>query len=53
MLQMRKFVVQILRKFDVGWASSKPEWELKYFWLTEQHGQLARSRPRATTKDLS
>lgn len=46
MLQIRKFVVRILRNFDIEWASEKPEWDLKFFWVTEQHGLHVRFRAK-------
>ncbi|KAL9619348.1 MAG: hypothetical protein Q9160_006028 [Pyrenula sp. 1 TL-2023] len=46
LLQMRKLVTQMVRRFDFEWASSKPDWELKYYWVTEQHGLLARFKQR-------
>jgi len=35
-MEMGKFVPQILRKFDIEWASSKPEWELNAAWFWKQ-----------------
>ena len=42
MLQMGKFVVEILRRFNLRWAETttmkENEWTIKSFWLPEQKG---------------
>ena len=37
-------IVQVLGNFDLEWASREAQWELKHFWLTEQHGLKVRFR---------
>ena len=42
---MKIIIVQVLRRFDLEWASEEAEWKLKHFWLTEQYGLKVRFRP--------
>lgn len=45
-MEMAKFVPQILRQFDLKWASSEPEWKIKTYWFAKQTGLLVRFRAR-------
>lgn len=35
-MEMGKFVPQVLRNFDIKWASDKPEWETHAAWFWKQ-----------------
>jgi hypothetical protein len=35
-MEMGKFIPQILRHFDVEWASSQPEWKTHTAWFSKQ-----------------
>lgn len=45
-MEVGKFVPQILRAFDLEWASSKPEWQVKTYWFAKQTGLLVRFKSR-------
>ncbi|CVK95404.1 related to pisatin demethylase cytochrome P450 [Fusarium mangiferae] len=45
-MEMAKFVPQILRQFDLEWASSEPEWKIKTYWFAKQTGLLVQFRAR-------
>lgn len=40
-LEMGKFIPQILRHFDVVWASAEDEWKLHAAWFWVQSGVIA------------
>jgi hypothetical protein len=42
MLEMTKFVPQVLRHFDVEWASSEEEWDISGYWFAKQSGVVMR-----------
>lgn len=48
MLQMEKFLMEILERFDVEWAAKEKDWKVKNFWLPEHYGLLVRLRARET-----
>jgi hypothetical protein len=37
-MEMGKFVPQILRQFDLYWASEKPNWTVNTYWFAKQSG---------------
>ncbi|KAJ5585632.1 cytochrome P450 [Penicillium hetheringtonii] len=37
-MEMGKLVPQILRKFEIEWASDEPKWHVKTYWFAKQHG---------------
>ncbi|KAF9891574.1 hypothetical protein FE257_003585 [Aspergillus nanangensis] len=41
-MEMGKLIPQILRHFDIEWASDKPEWHVKTFWFAKQHDLVCR-----------
>ncbi|KAJ5719167.1 hypothetical protein N7493_007622 [Penicillium malachiteum] len=45
-MKMGKLVPQIIRKFEIEWASDKPEWHVETFWFAKQHGVICRLRSR-------
>ncbi|UPL02773.1 hypothetical protein LCI18_013707 [Fusarium solani-melongenae] len=45
-MEMSKFIPQVLREFDLEWASSEPGWRVKTYWFAKQTGLLARFRRR-------
>ncbi|KAH7136224.1 cytochrome P450 [Dactylonectria macrodidyma] len=45
-MEVGKFVPQILRQFDLEWASNEPEWQVKTYWFAKQMGLLVRLNPR-------
>ena len=38
MLELRIFIVEVLRNFDVEWASDDPQIEVKMYWIIEHFG---------------
>ncbi|CAM1501277.1 Fc.00g104390.m01.CDS01 [Cosmosporella sp. VM-42] len=51
-MEMGKFVPQILRQFDLEWASPEPEWKVKTYWFARQLGLLVRFKPRKYAEAL-
>ncbi|KAH7160514.1 cytochrome P450 [Dactylonectria estremocensis] len=51
-MEIGKFVPQILRHFDLEWASDKPDWQVKTYWFAKQMGLLVRFTPR-NKKEMS
>lgn len=45
-MEMGKLVPQLMRKFEIGWASDQPEWRVETFWFAKQHGLLCRLKLR-------
>ncbi|KAF5589473.1 cytochrome P450 monooxygenase [Fusarium pseudocircinatum] len=45
-MEMAKFIPQVLRQFDLEWASSEEEWKIKTYWFAKQTGLLVRFYPR-------
>lgn len=46
MLEMGKFIPQILRHFEIEWASEKPEWTVHAAWFWVQSGMIAQFKWR-------
>ena len=46
MLEMTKFVPQVLRQFRLEWASQKDEWEIGGYWFAKQSDVVMRLLPR-------
>lgn len=38
MLELRVFIVEVLRKFDIEWASKNPQVDVKKYWIIELLG---------------
>ncbi|TVY36452.1 Pisatin demethylase [Lachnellula occidentalis] len=47
MMEMSMMVPQLLRDFDLSWASDQPTWQINTFWFAKQSGVLVRIHPRA------
>ncbi|GKZ25809.1 hypothetical protein AbraIFM66951_000790 [Aspergillus brasiliensis] len=45
-MEMGKLIPQLIRDFDIEWASERPEWSVKTFWFAKQYGLLCRLRSR-------
>jgi cytochrome P450 len=45
-LEMGKFVPQILRHFELEWASERPDWETEAVWFWKQSGVIVRFKWR-------
>jgi hypothetical protein len=45
-MEIGKLVPQILREFDVEWASDKPEWETRCYWQHKQWGLIVKLKPK-------
>lgn len=45
-MEMGKFVPQILRSFDLEWASEDPEWHVYTYWFARQEGLICRLKTR-------
>lgn len=46
LLEMGKFLPQIMRHFDVEWASNEDEWKTQAAWLWIQSGLIVRFKWR-------
>jgi hypothetical protein len=46
-MEMGKLVPQILREFDMEWASVKDEWTVTTFWFAKQTDMIVRFRPKS------
>ena len=49
-MEMGKLIPQLVRHFDIEWASEKPAWRVETFWFAKQHGLTCRLRARADSK---
>ncbi|USP80377.1 UbiH, 2-polyprenyl-6-methoxyphenol hydroxylase and related FAD-dependent oxidoreductase [Curvularia clavata] len=45
-MEMGKLVPQIIRLFDIEWASNKPEWKVETYWFAKQSDLHVRMRFR-------
>jgi len=45
-MEMGKLVPQVLRHFDLEWASDKPEWETECYWMHKQRGVIVKFIPK-------
>lgn len=45
-MEMGKFVPQILRQFDLHWASEKPDWTVNTYWFAKQSDFIVRFESR-------
>ncbi|KPM41703.1 hypothetical protein AK830_g4860 [Neonectria ditissima] len=48
-MEVGKIVPQILRQFDLEWASDKPDWQIKTYWFAKQSGLMVRFTARNKT----
>jgi hypothetical protein len=48
-MEMGKFVPQILRHFDIYWDSDSPEWKISTYWFSKQSGFCVKFKPRDKT----
>lgn len=46
MLEMTKFVPQLLRQIDLEWASPRDKWEISGYWFAKQSGLVVRFVPK-------
>lgn len=46
-MMMTKFLFRILQTFDIEWASDQDQWNLRTWWMPEQHGLTLRFLPVA------
>jgi hypothetical protein len=42
MMEIGKVVPQLLRDFDIEWASEKEDWEFTVWWFARQKGLIAK-----------
>jgi hypothetical protein len=45
-MEMGKLIPQLIRDFDIEWASERPEWSVKTFWFAKQYGLICRLKSR-------
>ncbi|OHF00198.1 hypothetical protein CORC01_04606 [Colletotrichum orchidophilum] len=45
-MEMGKLVPQVLRQFELQWASEKPEWDIDTYWFAKQSGVQVRFKER-------
>jgi cytochrome P450 len=46
LMEIGKLVPQLLRKFDIEWASEKPDWEMTVWWFARQRGMITKLTER-------
>lgn len=51
-MEMGKIVPQLLRQFDLSWASDKPEWTVKTYWFAKQSGLMVRFKTRGGRESI-
>lgn len=53
MLSMSKFLVTLLRHFEVKWASDAPRWEVKHYFMLRAKGFFVefKAQERGKTED--
>lgn len=51
-MEMGKFVPQILRHFDIEWASLDPEWKTHAAWFWKQSAIIVKFRGREKSQSL-
>jgi hypothetical protein len=47
-MEMGKIVLQLLREFDVEWASAESDWMVGTYFFSMQEGLVVRPKPRGT-----
>lgn len=47
MLELRMFIVMVLRRFDLAWAKEAARSWLKMYWLVEPKGMQVRFRAKS------
>jgi hypothetical protein len=47
-MEMGKIVPQLLREFDVEWASAEPDWTVRTYFFSMQEGLIVRLKSRGT-----
>ncbi|GKT66128.1 P450 monooxygenase [Colletotrichum tofieldiae] len=45
-MEMCKLVPQVLRQFELEWASDESEWDVQTYWFAKQMGLLVRFKER-------
>ncbi|KAJ5315081.1 cytochrome P450 [Penicillium atrosanguineum] len=45
-MEMGKLIPQLMRHFEIEWASDQPEWRVETFWFAKQRGLTCRLRSR-------
>ncbi|KAJ5656902.1 cytochrome P450 [Penicillium longicatenatum] len=50
-MEMGKLIPQLIRHFEIEWASEHPEWKVETFWFAKQHGLKCRFRSRTSKHD--
>ncbi|KAJ6099461.1 cytochrome P450 [Penicillium canescens] len=48
LMEMGKIVPQLLREFDVEWASAESDWTVRTYFFSMQEGLIVRLKPRGT-----
>ncbi|KAI1502343.1 cytochrome P450 [Biscogniauxia marginata] len=48
-MEMGKFIPQVLRNFDIEWASPYPDWKLYTAWFWKQSGIIVKFKSRWST----
>ena len=49
-MEMGKLVPQVLRVFDLEWASDEAEWQVYTYWFARQEGLICRLKSRQKGK---
>lgn len=45
-MELSKLVPQLLREFEIEWASEEPAWKVSTYFFARQEGLIVRLRPR-------
>ncbi|KAE8341952.1 hypothetical protein BDV24DRAFT_150746 [Aspergillus arachidicola] len=51
-MEMGKLIPQLVRHFDIEWASDCPEWRVETFWFAKQDGLICRLTSRTNGKKI-
>ncbi|KAE8423593.1 cytochrome P450 [Aspergillus pseudocaelatus] len=49
-MEMGKLIPQLVRHFDIKWASDSSEWRVETFWFAKQYGLICRLTSRTDCK---
>jgi cytochrome P450 len=49
-MEMGKFIPQILRSFDIEWASESQQWTVKTYWFAKQSNFNVKFKRRGEAK---
>jgi hypothetical protein len=45
-MELGKLIPQLLREFEIEWASEEPTWKVSTYFFAKQEGMIVRLKPR-------